>query len=229
MNVIDESEAWALLAKNTFCDLSGEWLPERVLANSLTIASGLVDVHGAGTMLQVKLSYRRGPRTGIVNYVFSVFRRTAYGALRVEELKMIWRRISAILGIACHPLSDDGLVAIVDSPFKFPDGDDIPIFIEKSGKQLRFFDDGGALLHLLGRGFSIDEHSETRFVRDLAEPHQVALNKIGELEIWSTEKEALAAFANYISTMLSLAKWESDQMGIATETTLTSERNICAD
>lgn len=130
---------------------------------------------------------------------------------------MICHRISEILGLTCHPLTDDGLVAMIDSPFKYPDGDDVPIFIEKFGPQIRFFDDGGALLHLLGRGMLLDDRRKTKFIKRLAEPFQVKFNNAGELEIWATEAEAPEAFANYISAMLSLAKWEGDQEGVATD------------
>lgn len=133
---------------------------------------------------------------------------------------MICQRISEILGLACHPLTDDGLVAMIDSPFKYPDGDDVPIFIEKFGPQIRFFDDGAGLLHLLGRGILLDDHRKTKFIKNLAEPFQVKLNDSGELEIWATEAEAPAAFANYISAMLFLSKWESDQVGVSTDISL---------
>lgn len=133
---------------------------------------------------------------------------------------MICHRISELLGLSCHPLTDDGLVAMIDSPFKYPDGDNFPIFIEKLGPQIRFFDDGGALLHLLGRGISLDDHRKTKFVKNLAEPFQVKLNDAGELEIWATEANAPTAFANYMAAMLSLAKWEADQVGVSTDLSL---------
>lgn len=133
---------------------------------------------------------------------------------------MICNRISEILGLTCHPLTDDGMVAMIDSPFRYPDGDDVPIFVEKLGPQIRFFDDGGALLHLFSRGISFDDHRKTKFIKNIAEPNQVQLNELGELEIWSTEKDAPAAFANYISAMLTLVRWEADQVGVSTDISL---------
>lgn len=136
---------------------------------------------------------------------------------------MICHRVSEILGLACHPLSDDGSVAMIDSPFAYPDGDEIPIFIEKIGPQVRFFDDGEAILHLLGRGVSLENHRKTRFIRNLAEPNGVSLNTQGELEIWTTEMQAPQAFAKYLATMLALSKWESDQNEVATDLSLLLE------
>lgn len=133
---------------------------------------------------------------------------------------MICNRLTDILGFACHPLTDDGLVAMVDSPFRYPDGDSIPVFIEKIGPQIRFFDDGGTLLHLLGRGISLDDHRKTKFIKSISQPYQVNLNDSGEIEIWATEAEARYAFARYMSTLISLAKWESEQAGVSTDLSL---------
>jgi hypothetical protein len=133
---------------------------------------------------------------------------------------MICNRISEILGLTCHPLTDDGLVAMIDSPFRYPDGDELPIFVEKLGPQIRFFDDGGALLHLFSRGISLDDHRKTKFIKNIAEPNHVKLNDLGELEIWSNETDAPTAFANYIAAMLSLVKWEMDQIGVSTDISL---------
>jgi hypothetical protein len=133
---------------------------------------------------------------------------------------MICHRISETLGLTCNPLTDDGLVAMIDSPFRYPDGDNIPISLKNLDRKFGFFDDGGAILHLLGRGILLDGHRKTKFIRNLTEPFQVRLNESGELEIWSTEAEAPASFANYISAMLCLAKWEGDQVGVATDISL---------
>lgn len=133
---------------------------------------------------------------------------------------MICHRMSEILGITCHPLTDDGLVAMIDSPFRYRDGDDVPIFVEKLGPHIRFFDDGGALLHLFSRGISLDDHRKTKFIKSIAEANDVQLNSLGELEIWSTEKDAPAAFANYLCAILSLVKWEADQIGVSTDISL---------
>lgn len=106
---------------------------------------------------------------------------------------------------------------MIASPFLFSDGDVIPIFVEKLGPQIRFFDDGGLLLHLMGRGVSLNDHRKTRFIKNLAEPNGVTLNEAGELEIWSNLVHAPKAFASYISTMVALSKWEIDHSGVSTD------------
>ena len=130
---------------------------------------------------------------------------------------MICTHISEIIGLSCHPLSDDGNVAMIDTPFVFADGDNIPVFVEKLGGKVRFFDDGGAILHLRGRGVFLDDHRKTRFIKNLAGPNGVALSDMGELEIWTDSADAPAAFAKYVSTMLALVKWEHEQIGVGTD------------
>lgn len=133
---------------------------------------------------------------------------------------MICSSISEMIGFTCHALSDDGSVAMIDTPFTFPDGDGVPVFVEKIAGMVRFFDDGGAILHLLGRGISLDDQRKTKFIRNLSEPNGVSLNSMGELEIWSKKEDARDAFAKYISTMLALSSWEMDQDGAATDTSI---------
>lgn len=133
---------------------------------------------------------------------------------------MICSSISELIGFECHPLTDDGSVAMIDTPFAFPDGDEIPVFVEKMAGQVRFFDDGGIIMHLLGRGVSLDDHRKTKFIKNFAEPNGVSLTELGELEIWARQEDAPSAFARYISTMLALTSWEANQSGVSTDTSL---------
>jgi hypothetical protein len=133
---------------------------------------------------------------------------------------MICSNIAEMIGFACLPLSEDGSVAMIQTPFAFPDGDGIPVFVEKLGGQVRFFDDGGVLMHFRGKGVLLDDQRKTRFVRNLGEPNGVTLNEMGELEIWARSEEATVAFAKYISTVLALSNWEREQDGVATDTSL---------
>lgn len=86
MNIIPELEARALLANAMHCDMEGDWTPEKVSPGTYVIESGLVDQEGVGTRMMVKLYFRRGHKTGIVNYVFSVFKRTPHSLDRIYQL-----------------------------------------------------------------------------------------------------------------------------------------------
>lgn len=133
---------------------------------------------------------------------------------------MICTNLSGLLGFQCHPLSEDGQVAYIESAFSFEDGAEIPIFVEQLGDQIRFFDDGEVLFHLRGRGVLLEDKKNARFLRKLVEPSNVKLNDSGEIEIWSKPSEAPTAFANYIAAMTSIMKWEIDQIGVGTDLSL---------
>jgi hypothetical protein len=133
---------------------------------------------------------------------------------------MICSKISEMIGFECHPLSDDGNVAMIDTPFVFSDGDGVPVFVEKIAGQVRFFDDGNIIMHFRGRGVTLEDNRQTRFLKNLAEPNGVRLNDMGELEIWARAEEAPAAFAKYMSTILAVCAWEVEQDGATTDTSL---------
>ncbi|MEJ8811401.1 DUF1828 domain-containing protein [Variovorax ureilyticus] len=128
--------------------------------------------------------------------------------------------LTSLIGVTCYPLSDDGSVAMLDTSFKFADGDDAPVFVEKTAGQVRFFDDGGVLLHFAGRGVRIESLRNVRFIQNLSAAYGVKLNDDGELELWANERDAPAAFANYVSTLVALTAWERDQQGVASDLTL---------
>lgn len=133
---------------------------------------------------------------------------------------MICSSLTETIGFACSPLTEDGSVALITTPFQFDDGEPVPVFVERIGPQLRFFDDGGVLLHFLGRGVRLHDQRNLKFIKNLAEPEGVTLNQMGELEIFAPSKDATKAFAKYMATLLALTSWERGQIGIATDLSL---------
>lgn len=127
---------------------------------------------------------------------------------------MICDQIQDILGMACYPLNDDGSIALIASPFTFEDGDGLPIYVEKVGGKVRFFDDGGVLLHFKSRGLSLDNGKRTRFIKNIAAENGAIVNDDGELEVWSTSDAAAHGFAKYMSALMGLVGWERSQRGI---------------
>lgn len=141
---------------------------------------------------------------------------------------MICSQISELLGFTCQPLSDDGSVALIDTPFSFEDGASVNVFVEKMGSQIRFFDDGEILLHFLGRGVRLDGARQTRFIKTIADSHGVSFTEQGELEIWTSSLTASSAFASFTSTLVGLIEWEKGQIGVASDLSLLiSEVALC--
>lgn len=130
---------------------------------------------------------------------------------------MICSCLSQTIGFTCHSLVDDGSVAAISTPFVFADGEPLPIYVEVAGKQLRFFDDGGVLLHLRGRGMRLNDQRNLKPIRAITEPEGVAINQMGELEIWTALEHAPAGFAKYLSALMAVTNWERGQEGVCTD------------
>jgi Domain of unknown function DUF1828 len=136
---------------------------------------------------------------------------------------MICEQLSTLLGIKCHPLTDDGTVALVDTAFKFQDGDFVPVYVQQIANQVRFFDAGETVMHFIGRGVSINDAKGAKFVKKIAEQNGSTFNENGEIESWANQDNASEAFAKYMGVMLGLVRWEHDQIGVATDTSLLIE------
>jgi hypothetical protein len=123
---------------------------------------------------------------------------------------MINTNVSELLGIECHHLDEEGNVAVIDTPFLFYDGDSIPVYVELENGNVRFFDDGEIILRFGGFGFRVHEPGGTKFIEEIVAPCGVALNDAGEFEIKALRGEIPAAFAQYITAMLSIIRWEQE-------------------
>lgn len=131
---------------------------------------------------------------------------------------MICQHFSSLLGMACHPLSDDGSLAMVETPFRFNDGDHIAVYVEVVGNQYRFFDDGDTFMHFLGMGVPLSSAQKTRFLRTAAEAHGASFTSNGEIELWSKEGDTAESFARYVRTLLQLVRWEQENTNINHDT-----------
>lgn len=133
---------------------------------------------------------------------------------------MICANLSSLLGISCHALADDGSVAMIETSFMFDDGDMLPIFVQSVSEQIRFFDDGGVLMHFRGRGLRLDDKRRMKFIRSATEPYGVTINDHGEVEVWSRGDDAPSTFARYLAALVSLTTWERDQDGVNSDASL---------
>ena len=133
---------------------------------------------------------------------------------------MICSNLSETIGFTCHPLNEDGSIAAISTPFRFSDGEPLPVYVERDGKRVRFFDDGGVLLHLRGRGVRLNDHRNLKPIRAVTELAGVSLNRLGELEIWSAVADAPNGFARYLAALMAVTTWERDLEGTATDMSL---------
>ena len=86
MNNIPRNEAESLLSTPLRCEDCTEWTPIKLQPGSVAIETGIVNEMGVGTGLSVRLDYKNSPKTKIIRYQFSVFKRQPYGLDRVYQL-----------------------------------------------------------------------------------------------------------------------------------------------
>jgi hypothetical protein len=133
---------------------------------------------------------------------------------------MICDQLTTLLGFSCFPLSEGGEIALVQTPFKFQDGDALPVFVEVLSSQVRFFDDGATLRHFLGRGVRVETKKHAAFLANHAMKHGAAFTESGEIEAWAPLDKASTAFSAFLSSLLALTAWEKDQEGLDTDTSV---------
>lgn len=127
---------------------------------------------------------------------------------------MICTDLSQLLGYLCHPLNEDGSISFIETSFTFSDGEGLPVFVERVGSQVRFFDDNETVFHFLGRGLGDEAGGlKTRFIRKAIAPFGLTLNEENVIEIWAKEEDSGQAFAKYIGGLLTIAQWERESEG----------------
>lgn len=127
---------------------------------------------------------------------------------------MICHNLPNLIGFACHPLDDAGQVAMIETPFKFNDGDPVPVFVEQVGSRVRFFDDGWLYLQFKNRGLSMANAAQTRFIKTAVESRGGSFTKQGEVELWSSADAAPDGFARYLEAVTALTHWEREHTGV---------------
>jgi hypothetical protein len=116
--------------------------------------------------------------------------------------------LSNIIGYDCHLLTDDGSIALIDTPFRFCDGDDILAYAELGPGFVRFYDDGDVFDHFAGLGIPMKNDVDTQFVAAIAESHGLSFTDNGEVEIRSVPEQTAAAFEQYMTAMFAFVRWE---------------------
>lgn len=116
-----------------------------------------------------------------------------------------------LIGMRCSPIGD---AVEVITPFTFPDGDGIDVFAQAHGPQVYFFDDGFTLMHLHSAGIHLNDRKRWRPLRTIAEIHGTSLSEDGVFETLCPAASASAGFARLVSTLLGVANWQREQIGV---------------
>ena len=119
---------------------------------------------------------------------------------------------SDITGMRCNPL---GSAIEFVTPFTFADGDGIELFAQDHGGQIHFFDDGCTLFHLDGVGLQLgDNKRRWKALRGIAASYEVTLSDKGVFETICTADKASHGFSRMIATLIGVAAWEREQIGV---------------
>ena len=115
----------------------------------------------------------------------------------------------------CNPVGD--AIEVV-TPFTFADGDGIELFAQDYESQILFFDDGLTLFHLHNAGVRLGKH-RTRWqpLISIAEKYAVTLSDDGVFETLAPATNPSHGFARIMSTLLGVAAWEREQVGVAVD------------
>ena len=123
-------------------------------------------------------------------------------------------KFQEIIGMRCNAL---GEAVEVITPFTFADGNAFEVFAQSRGDVVHFFDDGFTLLHLHSAGIDLGaDKKRWKPLKKIAEDHGVTLSDKGVFEVFSPLPSASQGFAQFISTLLSVATWEKEQASINT-------------
>ncbi|MDI1361521.1 DUF1828 domain-containing protein [Methylotenera sp.] len=122
--------------------------------------------------------------------------------------------IADLLGFNCHILDDDSKVSLIETPFRFFDGELVPIYTQEISNKIRLFDGGETILYYMQRGLDLTKSQSLRFITNLIEPYGLKLTSDGDLEIYCDVGEIKEAFSNYIAAMSQLKSWEAEQEGV---------------
>jgi len=129
---------------------------------------------------------------------------------------MICEQLNKLLGFECSALNDEGTIAYIATPFRFSDGDPVPVYVEIIGEHVRFFDDGEVFLHFRGRGLALNNKRQAKFISAAASNHaDIVYSDDSVLQIVAVHNKAAEAFGKYIGALHDICAWERENEGVS--------------
>lgn len=141
---------------------------------------------------------------------------------------MICDHITDSLGFACSALNETGTVAHVATPFKFSDGDPVPVYLEVTEQHVRFFDDGEVFLHFRGRGLQLGNRNQAKFIIKAAERHGAVYSDDWILQSQGPDSNIQEAFRIYMNALHDICAWEMENEGVAQDSEMLVEEAVMA-
>lgn len=120
--------------------------------------------------------------------------------------------LADMFGNSYQVFDDDENLVSVGTSLEFWDDDPFALYVEQVGSRIRIFDDGLVVMHMLGSGLEYFNENLMQSIANIAKPEGVFLNDDDDFEIWAEAGEISDAFARYMSAMVALLKWESEEV-----------------
>lgn len=118
-----------------------------------------------------------------------------------------------LTGMQCHDLSGNGSIWLISTAHQFADGDYIPVYAEKKGGQITFFDDYEVFNHLDGRGYPVHDARRMKPLWNVLEKDGLTVDD-GCIKLTGDMKDAQELFSRFLGAMVHVVDWEKERENI---------------
>lgn len=126
-----------------------------------------------------------------------------------------------ITGMKCHELDEN--LWLITTPQTFADGDYIPVYIEKTGETIRFFDDMEIKNHFEGRGHPVNKLRRIKSLFDALRNDGLTVTNSGIVELVGNLSDAPKLFNQFTSSFVHVIDWEKEREGFTDQVSSLSE------
>lgn len=128
---------------------------------------------------------------------------------------MSCKELNELLGVSITPLTDDGAVSWLSTPFDMPNGSKAPFYVERLGTHVRFFDDGCLYMYFCNLGLDDSSTKNFKFLKEAAKNGGGKFNEDGVVEVIGKLSDAPITFQAYLSIIQNLSNWEIQHRNIS--------------
>lgn len=123
------------------------------------------------------------------------------------------------IGFRCRtlPAVDDKPIHCITTPFQYFDGDGVHLYAENLGRFMRFFDSGDTMFHLYGSGIKFRNKRSIKPLQKLVAAAGAEMSDDGEISALVPLEDGQDGFKRAMAAILSIAQWESDNVGFSTD------------
>lgn len=124
------------------------------------------------------------------------------------------------IGFKCQalPQEDSSQVFYISTPFQTFDGDGVKLFAEQVESNIRFFDAGHTIFHMLGSGLRFDTQRALAPIKKLVSAAGADLSDDGEISALASIEKAHEASRRALTAIIAASAWEAENAGLSDST-----------